>query len=365
MTKLKSIFGAYAERMQVMIDNSQARFAPTWHKQYFPFAPAQQSLSFVSAIGRARIEAAASVVDRDAGTPLRSRQGLEKIQGDIPAIKEMFKMKESDYRDWMTMQAIGVDDQTKKTQLLDFMFNDVKKVGDSAHKRLDMFCLEAVSTGKISLSIDNNADGLVLSNPVDLLMPSTNKIDSAVSWATSASATPISDIEGVVLSAANRGISFEKMLMSKSLFLKFKKAKEVVDTMTAYFYGTKPGSGFNPSAVTTLDNINEFLMANQLPMIELVDMPVGVEKDGVISTIRPFNENNVSFIPTGPLGEIKNAIAIEQIKPVGDVAYASFDRAWISKWSENEPFGEWTKVELNAFPAFTAIDSVYILTAVR
>ena len=365
MTKIKSIFGAYADRLQVMIDNSQQKFAPTWYQQYFPFAPAQQSLTFTSAIGRARIEAAASVVDRDGGTPLRSRQGIEKLTGDIPAIKEMFKMKESDYRDWLTMQAIGVNDATKKTQLLDFMFGDVKKVGDSAHKRLDIFCLEAVSTGKVSLSIDNNADGLVLSNPVDLLMPSTNKIDSAVSWATSSTATPIADIEGVVLSAANRGISFEKILMPKSLFLKFKKTKEVVDTMTAFFYGPKPGTGFNPVAVSTLANVNEFLTANQLPIIELIDMPVGIEKNGVISTIRPFNENNVSFIPMGPLGEIKNAISIEEIKPVGDVAYATFNRALISKWSENEPFGEWTKVELNAFPAFTAIDSVYILTAVR
>ena len=205
----------------------------------------------------------------------------------------------------------------------------------------------------------------MLSNPVDLLMPSSNKIDSAVSWATSATATPITDIENTVLAAASRGISFEKILMPKSLFLKFKKTKEVVDTMTAFFYGPKPGTGFNPVAVSTLANVNEFLTANQLPIIELIDMPVGIEKDGVISTIRPFNENNVSFIPAGPLGEIKNAISIEEIKPVGDVSYATFNRALISKWSENEPFAEFTKVELNAFPALTAIDSIYILTAVR
>jgi hypothetical protein len=363
MSKIKSIFGAYADRLQVMIDNSQAKFAPVWYQQYFPFAPAQQSLTFTSAIGRARIEAAASVVNRDSATPMRSRQGLEKLTGDIPAIKEMFKMAESDYRDWMTMQAIGVDDATKKQQLLDFMFGDVKKVGDSAQKRLDIMCLEAVSTGKVSLDISNNPDGLVLANPIDLLMPATNKKTASVTWGTPTTATPISDIEAVVLSASDRGISFEKILMSKSLFLKLKKTKEVLDTMTAYFYGPKSTGNSTANAVATLDKINEFMGANQLPMIELIDMPVGIEKDGMINTIRPFNENNVSFIPAGPLGEIKNAIAIEQIKPVTSVSYASFNRGLISKWSENEPFGEWTKVELNAFPAFTAIDSVYILTA--
>src|SRR5690606_16606977 len=105
---------------------------------------------------------------------------LEKLTGEIPAIKEMFKMAESDYRDFLTMQALNVDDATKRAQLLDFLYGDVKKAGDSAHKRLDIMALEAISTGKISLDINNNPDGLVLANPVDLLMPATNKKKGAV-----------------------------------------------------------------------------------------------------------------------------------------------------------------------------------------
>lgn len=364
MTKIRSIFGAYADRLQVVIDRSADRFAPTWYQKYFGWAPVQQSLTFVSAIGRSRIEAAASVVNRDSETPLRSRQALEKLTGEIPAIKEMFKMSESDYRDFLTMQALNVDDATKRAQLLDFLFGDVNKAGSSAHKRLDIMALEAVSTGQISLDINNNPDGLVLANPVDLLMPTTNKKQAAVSWANSATATPITDVEAVVKAGKDKGVSFAKMLMSDDAFMKFKKAKEVVDTMTAYFYGPKPGAGFNPVAVSTLENINTYLTANRLPIIEIVDEVVGIEKDGVINTLRPFNQNAVSFIPSGELGKIKNALAIEQLRPVDKVTYASYNRALISKWSQNEPFGEWTKVELNAFPALEAVDSIFILTAV-
>ena len=198
MTKIKSIFGGYADRLQVVIDNSAARFAPTWYPRYFGWAPVQQSLTFVSAIGRSRIEAAASVVSRDSETPWRSRQGLEKMTGEIPAIKEGFKMTESDYREYMSLQSLNVDDATKRNQILEFIFGDVKKVGDAAHKRLDIMALEAVSTGKISLDIDNNPDGIVLANPVDLLMPTGNKKNAAVSWATPATATPITDIENFV-----------------------------------------------------------------------------------------------------------------------------------------------------------------------
>lgn len=359
MSKVNSIFGAYATRLQVVIDNNLARFAPTWYQQYFPFAPAQNTLTFTSAIGSARIEAAASIVNRDSSTPLRSRAALAKYQGEIPAIKEMFRMSESDYRDFLTLQALNVDDNTRKQQLLDFLFNDVKHVGDSAHKRLDIMALEAVSTGKISLTVTNNPDGLVLSDAVDLLMPSGNKSNSTTSWATSATAKPIDDIESVVEDGQAKGVTFAKILMSRSLWLKFKACKQVTDSLQSFNILAKGAS------VATLDKVNDYLQANLLPVIELVDKPIGIEKDGVIGTVRPFDEDVASFIPAGNLGTIKNAVAIEQLQPVQKVTYASFNRALISKWSENEPWGEWTKVELNAFPAVDAIDSIFLLTAVH
>lgn len=362
MTKLKSVFGAYSERLQVVIDNSLDKFAPNWYPKYFGWAPIQQSLTFTSVIGRSRIEAAASVVDRNAATPLRSRQGLEKLTGEIPAIKEMIPMTESDYRDFLTMQAINVDDATKRTQLLDLLWGDVKKMGDSTHKRLDIMALEAISTGQISLTVTNNPDGLVLSSPVDLLMPSGNKSSVTNTWGTAISATPITDIEAVIQSASTRGIVFEKMLMSNDLWLKFKKTKEVLDTLGAYYYGPKVQG--SPIAISTLDKVNEYLTANRLPMIEIVDETIGIEKDGVVASIKPFSLTNVAFIPSGQLGMIKNAIAIEQMQPVGNVNYATYNRAIISKWSQNEPFQEWTKAELNACPSLDAIDAIYLLTAI-
>lgn len=363
--KLASIFGAYATRLQVVINTNLDRFAPLWYEQYFTMAPVQSTLTYEGIIGASRIEAAASVVDRDSQTPLRSRSELSKFSGEIPAIKEAFKMKESDYRSFLMMQALNVDDATKRTQLLNLLYGDIQKVGSAAHKRLDIMALEAVSTGKISLSITNNPDGLVLANSIDLLMPAGNKSNSTVSWDDATNAKPITDFDAVVTAARNVGRSFAKVLMTKTLFAKLRKAKEVVDTMTAFFYGPKPGGAFNPVAVSTLDRINEYLTANQLPVIELVDEAIGIESDGIISAIRPFSDNNVSFIPAGNLGTIRNAIAIEQMRPVDKVSYATYKSALISKWSDNEPFAEWTKVEFNAIPALDAIDGIFILTAVH
>ncbi len=353
--KLMSLFGDYTTALQFIIDNRLASFRTPWYSRYFPFAPPQVGLDFTSVIGRARIEAAASVVDRDSKTPLRSRAALEKLSGEIPAIKEMLPMNETEYRNYIILRNMQVDDTTRRNAALDLIFNDTRIVGESVHKRLDILCLQAVSTGKVNIGVTNNPDGLAIGE-IDLLMPAANKKNAAVSWATSASATPITDITNAVNDAMGKGISFEKILMDRPTFLLFSRAKEVIDSLISYNQLQKGAS------IATLERVNEYLVANQLPFIEVVDVPVGVEKDGRITTMRPFETTNVSFIPSGSLGVIKNATAMESMQPVQHVTYASFNRALISKWSENEPWREFTKAELNAFPAVEAIDSIYLIS---
>lgn len=361
--KLKSIFGTYAEAMQLMIDNRNDRFDPLWFPQYFTVGTPTLSLDFSTVIGQSRIEAVASVVDRDSETPLRSRPDLKKLTGSIPSIREMFFMKESDLREMMMMENMPLPDATKKAQILNYIWNDTRKAGNSVYKRIDMMCLEAVSTGKITLNLVNNPDGVV-SDDIDLLMSADNKKTATASWGDSANAKPITDINNVVSDARKKGISFSKILMTPTLFEKFRVAKEVIDTLTGFYYAAKPGGSFNPVGISTIDSVNQYLNANRMPVIEIVDQVFGVEKDGKIQTVQPFSDNNAAFIPSGSLGEIKNAIAMEEMRKVENVSYAKFNNALISKWHQNEPLREWTKAEWNAFPAFDAIDYSYILTAV-
>lgn len=357
MARVQSIFGVYADQLQVLVDNSLDKFAPLWFPNYFDWGTPRQTLTYVSVLGNSRIEAAASVIARGSASPLRSRATIQKLSGEIPAISEKFKMDEEDYRDFLYLQSLqNVDDQTKKNQLLDLLFGDVKKSGDAAQKRIDLMCLQAVSTGTITIDINTNPDGTVLSAPIDLGMPSANKSNAAVNWSTSASATPITDIQTVVNSAADAGKSFSKILMDRATWFKFMACKEVTDKL-AGFYNVVKGT-----VTVTVDRVNEYLQASQLPVIELVNQKIGVEKDGAITTVNPWAAANVAFVPDGNLGRIHNSLAIEQIQPVGDVNYAVYNRSLISKWLENDPFQEFTKVELNAFPGFEMINFVYLLS---
>lgn len=356
MATINSVFGAYADKLQSIIDKRLDAFAPAWFDQYFDWDVPQQTLTYVTAIGRSRIEAASTVTARGSKSPLRSRANLETLSGKIPPIQVKYQMLEDDLRNYITLQNLSISDQAKKKATLDLIFGDTKRVGDAAMMRIDAMVLEAISTGQITLSVTNNPDGVVTPTAVDLLMPSANKTNGAIVWSTSGSATPITDITKVVTDHRPKGNTFAKILMSWVAWSHFIKTTEVKD-----LYGAFLGKS-NNKVIPTLDTVNDFLRGQGLPIIELVNKPIGIEKNGVVTTIYPFADSAAVFIPAGKLGTIKNALAAEEFKPVEKISYAKFNNALISKWQENEPWAEYTKSELNAFPSLEAIDGIHILS---
>ena len=355
--RIKSIFGAYADQLQVLIDKRLDKFKKPFYPTYFDFGTPSISLNFTQVIGRSRIEAAASVIAHDAAAPMRSRANLEKYTGEVATIAVKRGMNEQDYRDFMTLQALNVDDQTKKLQMLQLIWNDVQFCGDAIQDRLDIMVCQALSTGKVIISSVTNPDGLIVDD-IDLLMSSTNIKTVSVVWSDANAATmkPLTDIKTVCQSGDAKGVTFEKILIPKALFYVLANSTDMKDALKG-FYRLAAGT-VNP----TLEMINQYLTANMFPVIEIVDVVKSIEKDGVPSTYRPWKAANVSFVPSGKLGLIKNAIPIEKISPVSGVAYATANNALISKWSQNDPFQEFTKGEIKAFPAVDAIDSIFILT---
>jgi hypothetical protein len=360
MARIQSIFGPYSEQLQVLVDSSLDKFSPVWFPKYFDWGTTQPTLTYVSVLGASRIEAAASIIARGSAAPLRARNILQKLSGEIPAISQKFKMEENDYRDFLYLQQLqNVDDITKRNQLMDLLFGDVKKAGDSSMKRVDFMCLQAVSTGTITIDITTNPDGRVVAAPIDLGMPSANKGDAVALWSDATNGKPVTDIQAAVQAAEAVGKTFSEILMSKAKWYQFMKCKEVIDSLTA-FQGVVKGQ-----VTVTLDKVNEYLTANFMPTITIVNEMIGVEKDGVIGTQKPWNDKNVAFIPSNRLGKIHNALAIEQLQPVGEVNYALYNRALISKWLENDPFLEFTKVELNAFPGLEMVNYIYLLSTTQ
>jgi len=114
-----SIFGQNIEALQVLIDTRQEKFNKPWYVDYFDWDTPQIGLDYTSVLGSAVITATASIVDRNAETPLRSREALAKITGEIPAMKVMLPMNENQYRHYLALANMpNVKDGQKKMQAL-------------------------------------------------------------------------------------------------------------------------------------------------------------------------------------------------------------------------------------------------------
>ena len=355
--RLISVFGAYATEMQAMFDARQDKFKTMLFPSYMDFGTPQVGLTYSTVIGRSRIEAAASVVAHGAPAPLRSRAGLEKLDGEVAAIKVKRALNEKQYRDFLVLQNMKVTDEAKKLQSLKLMWEDGSYVVNAVLDRLDIMFAQGTSTGKIALGDNSNPDGII--QEVDLLMPATNINKVVVAWsiANKATMTPIADIKAAIEAGEAKGITAGVVKMPKALFYIVANCTEVNNLLKGFFR-ISTGGTLSP----TMSQINEYLSANMLPVIEVVDVVKSYEKDGKLIVLRPWKAENVAILPIGKLGIIHNAMALEELVPVPGTSYAKANNVHVAKWYSNEPWGEFTRGELTAFPGFEAIDSMQIIT---
>lgn len=348
---------AESQNLQFLLDSSQMNLEQQsiW-RNWLNVGLPQMSLSFDAAIGRERIAAAASIVDSDAPAPLRSRNKLELYKGKIPAIKEKFRMNQDDMRTLEVLRALPLAGGNNAA-LIAFLDKDLQEAAVSGDKRVDLMLLQAISTLHIDINLTNNPDGVVYGD-IDLLGDATTQLQGVpIVWSTAATAKPITDIENFIIKNWNaRGRQFGKILMSYELWLVFRATTQVQDMLKSFFNIGKTNGTF----ASTLSNVNDMFVANGWPMIEIINHVTAVEVDGVATYIKPFNVNNVAFVPAGKIGTLFNAVSMEEIHAVKDKSYAKFGPTLVSKWAESDPLVEFTAMEMNAFPSVN-VDGIYVL----
>ena len=266
---LKEIGG---KNLQYLIDKTADRFRPILWPNFFTWKNTT-SISYETIIGDAANEAAASVVSFDSAAPLRTRKTVRKLTGEIPSIRQKFRMTEKDLQEYVAMTS-GISGDAKS--VVDLIYKDVKSCSEAPHKRLDLMVLEALSTGLLTLSVTNNPDGMVTEEAIDFGLPAANSETVVVVWSAADKATvkPITDIMAVVEEAAAAGIILDRMLMRRSVFNNLKLADETKDYVT----GWKIGANQNQVNLN-LATVNAFLEAEGLPRIVIVNASIDVEKD--------------------------------------------------------------------------------------
>jgi hypothetical protein len=341
-----------SKKLQVLIDTAAEIYRPKVWPQFFTQVD-HYDIKFETLLGASGPGAAASIVAYDSSAPLRTRKFIGKVTGDIPSIREKFRMSESDFLKYDIMASRA---STSELQLLKLIFDDVRNAAEAPHKRLDWIVLEALSTGKCTLTTTNNPDGMVWETAVDFAVPADNKVGAAVVWSSASTATPIVDFNTIRDLAEANGHTLKRALMTRTAWNAFKNTTEVINAIKGYVMGQKVGT-----YSVTKDLVNDFLLANDLPTISIVNVSIGIEKSGVITNYNPWSVNNVAFITGDNMGDMYYGPIAERNHKVDQVVYAEYDGVLIKKWGETDPISEFTGCELNAFPSWKTVDSHYLL----
>jgi len=217
--------------------------------------------------------------------------------------------------------------------------------------------MQALSYGIIALTTSNN-NGIITEANVDFGIPDANKGAVVLQWSQASGATPLDDIRTVVDNQAASGYSYEYMVMDRTALGELQANTQVKEEFAVLrntdFSSSKP----------TLEELNRELSARLLPKIVVVDSMARFESsEHALTNVVCWKTGYVTFIPQLQVGNILHGPIAEETSPsVSKKAIqVKRDHILLSKWSELEPFGEFTKGQANAFPRLTDVDSLFIL----
>lgn len=316
------------------------------------------SLTWSTLVGEKGAPVVADVISFDSSAPQKTREVISKLSGDIPKTAVKRGMNESEYNEYTQLERDAQSD-ADQLELLNLAFKDQDFVYNSVRARFEWWCMQLMSKAGFHLTATNN-NGIVTAEFVGCGMPAANKKVSTVDWANAATADGLQDIEDVILAAAENGTIIKYVVMHVSDFALLKKQKATIEKIKAWI-------GQSGKAAVNKKSINDYLADQEVPVkIYTVSPAVRIEdKAHRRKTVNPWERKRICFLEELNVGNIQyGPIAAESSPQVQKISVmVKQDFILVMKWSELEPYKEWTKAETNAFPVIDDPDAMFILKA--
>lgn len=297
---------------------------------------------------------AADVVAMDSTLPLKKRDTIRAASGDIPKLGLKLRKGEKTLQEIQIMQALGRDEY----MIAQKIFEDVPKVVKGIDVRKEIMFQQALSSGMTLVEDDENTG---VGIRVTYGYKAENMFRSKLPWG-STGYVPQDDIEEVLEKVQADGNRVVLMMISKKYFNLLKNSTQ----------GKVIVANFNNFVYTTAANLPVPSKAGLLAALEdLWGMKVQVmnssfrtEKDGIQTSIAPWEEANVVFLYDNVIGRLVWGTPVEKNMPVAGVVYQEGAQGTlVSKYSKNEPLQEFTAAQALAIPVIDGANSIYILQA--
>jgi hypothetical protein len=295
---------------------------------------------------------AADVVDIDSPLPIKKRDAISRAGGEIP----MIGMGMSKHAKLIQRIRNKKNEGATEKQMIGVIFDDLPRVITGVYERLEWMFLQALSTGMTLIQDENNVG---VGTRVDFGYKDSNKYGAAVKWGREGY-TPISDIERVISKAYENADVITTIALNKAAYNQIRKSEEA----KALHAGASGNFTGNSLVIPTASQFNEIMADEYGVKFIVIDRSIRIEKDGKQTSVRPFAENTLVFLPSERVGSLIYTILAEQDAEfrVKNVDYQIVDSyILVSKYSETNPLREHTNSQALVMPVIENTDSIYIL----
>jgi len=351
--------GLVERDMQGVINSYDLK--PYYYPTLFPLKQ-NYTLTWKALEAQTGLKIAADLVARGVSIDKKTREALNRIQGDIPKIAIKRTMNDEELDDYDVMVAMTSQNPDLRA-LVEVWAKDTEYCWTGVAARLEWMALQQISLGKITLTKDNNVS--VLSEyDVDYEIPAEQKLGyqtGSTSW-DNVSAKPISkDFKNIVKAARAKGIHLKFAFMNVDTFAKFADTEEVQKKCASF-----AANALDLQDTPDLETVNKamkklaYLYGLQIAVIDQ-DITLELADGSRPYSGNPFADDVVMFSETKQLGYTYWKTPADN-KLQGTAAIKAMNgHTLIKKFANEEPVEEVTMGVANAFPAWLSSSRTYLL----
>jgi len=343
----KTLMQGLNERdMQAVINTYDLK--PYYYPTLFPITETP-FLTWKMLEGQAGLKIAADLVSRGSTIPKKTREAISRIQGDIPKISISREKKEDELTEYDIMLAMASNNPDLRA-IVEFWAEDTQFCWTGVATRAEWIALKQISLGKVTFTNANTA-WVGTEYNVDYQIPTTQKIGVTASWATVASAKPITkDFPAAIAKGKTIGANYKFAFMNPTTLEKLVATDEVVKMCASF-----ATNALSLPSLPSLQDVNSLLTRtvklNGLQIVP-IDQDITIElADGSRSTVNPFEDDVVLFSESKVLGKTYWKRPIDMNVQTA-ATKAMNGHTMIQKYSQISPITEVTEGIANLFPAW-------------
>ena len=295
---------------------------------------------------------AADVVALDSEIPLKQRDTVDFVSGNIPKLGQKLALTEKQMKD---LDAILRDSNPQLSRVINILFGDTRRVIEAVWERIEDIFLSELSTG-VGISERDNGTGV----RIDMGFYDKNKFEVDTPWkGNPTTCLPLEDIQKVFDRAMDDNNTITDVFADDNALLPFYTSKEVRGQ-----FAFNQGIGLTQDGVPVLDfdKARQVFATKWGVTLHRVARKIKTEINGQKNNHSPWAKGILAFTCDEKLGNLVYTDTAEATRRVGGVEYQIADEyILVSKYSKNDPLREFTMSQAMAVPVLNNVDRIYLL----